>query len=445
MIMVGDCIEAMRLMAPNSVDAVVTDPPYGIGFMGQAWDGKDIEAQTKNRQGNGSQCPTAWSPNAGHKSAAAAAGFYDLSPKAMMAFQEFTRAWAREALRILKPGGHLVSFASPRTYHRMACGIEDAGFEMRDSLIWMFGSGFPKSKNLCTCKPHVETELVDQHGWRLCGSCGQPYEVGTALKPSFEPASLARKPLEGSVEANLKKWGTGVLNIEGCRITADGEERGPNTGKGALPCRHTTSEAREGGVVVQPDPGGRWPANLIHDGSAEVQAAFPESGGSGPARTLRRGKRRGDAGWGMSDAAGELRDAGTGSAARFFYCPKTSKRDRDEGLEDFEVVDAGTMTGGRQEGSAGLNNPRAGAGRTSGAKNSHPTVKPTPVMQWLVRLVTPPNGLVVDPFTGSGSTGKACALEGLRFLGMELDPKWAPVAVARIKFAHAKHDQEKAA
>jgi DNA modification methylase len=441
MILVGDCIEAMRLMAPNSVDAVVTDPPYGIGFMGQAWDGKDIEARATKRQGNESQCPTAWSANGGHKSAAAAAGFYDLSPKAMRAFQEFSRAWASEALRILKPGGHLVSFASPRTYHRMACGIEDAGFEMRDSLIWMFGSGFPKSKNLCTCKPHVETELVDQHGWRLCGNCGQPYEVGTALKPSFEPATLARKPLEGSVEANLAKWGTGVLNIEACRIGTEGEAMPPNTGKGALPTRHSTTEPREAGVVAQPDPAGRWPANLMHDGSAEVIECFPAA--------AVRGTEPSEANGGMVTNR-RKRVPGTfhgdrGGAERFFYCPKTSKQDRDEGMEGFDVVGAGTMTGGRQEGSAGLNNPRAGAGRTSGAKNSHPTVKPTPVMQWLVRLVTPPNGLVVDPFTGSGSTGKACALEGRRFLGMEIDPAWAPVATARIKFAHAKVAQEKAA
>jgi hypothetical protein len=425
--------------------------------MGQAWDGKDITARAEKRQQHRSQDPTAWSENGGHKSAAAAAGRYDLSPRGMRAFQEWTATWATEAMRVLKPGGHLVSFASPRTYHRMVCGIEEAGYEIRDQIDWMFGQGFPKSLNLCRCKPHVPTQIADQHGWFLCGACGNPYELGTGLKPAHEPICLARKPLDGTVAENVAKWGTGALNIEGCRV--DGaDSRSPNTGRGGIPARHNPEEARAAGVVTQPDPAGRWPANVLHDGSDDVIAAFPQGDVSYVApsdktsnvygRMHREGEPSADSdnegvvGFKMKPGARRL---DSGSAARFFYCPKASKRDRDEGLESFEIATPTQMTGGRKEGSAGLDNPRAGAGRTSGARNSHPTVKPTALMQYLVRLVTPRGGMVLDPFMGSGSTGKACALEGMEFVGIELDSKWASVADARIKVALTQRAPEERA
>lgn len=187
MIHVGDCLEVMRTLAPDSVDSIVTDPPYGIRFMGKAWDSADIEARTANRRSMASTDPSS-SRNGAHGNAAIQAGTYDLTPKGMLAFQQFSADWAREALRVLKPGGHLVSFASPRTYHRMVCGIEEAGFEIRDCLQWLFGSGFPKSKNLAG----------DWEGW------------GTALKPAHEPIVLARKPLSAaSVAANVAEFGTG--------------------------------------------------------------------------------------------------------------------------------------------------------------------------------------------------------------------------------------------
>lgn len=181
MIHVGDCLEVMRAMEASSVDAVVTDPPYGIRFMGKAWDGADIEARVASRRAMLSHAPDA-GPNGGHKSIASEAGKYDLSSVGMRAFQDFSRLWAIEAMRVMKPGAHLVSFASPRTYHRMVCGIEEAGFEIRDSLMWLFGSGFPKSHNLAG----------EWQGW------------GTALKPGYEPIVLARKPLSGTVAANVQ-------------------------------------------------------------------------------------------------------------------------------------------------------------------------------------------------------------------------------------------------
>lgn len=390
----GDCIEAMRAMPDNSVDAIVTDPPYGLSFMGKKWD-------------------------------------YDVPA---------VEVWA-ECLRVLKPGGHLLAFAGTRTQHRMAVRIEDAGFEIRDMIAWVYGSGFPKSLDVskaidkarddssdilrvttfmadaaerasitradvdahmgtsdmggwwlsrlqhrCQC-PKWDQWLqlkvllslgdeMDAEVWRLDGRKGTPgneredrevsgpagnevYQPtqrvlnpgtpvlesarqwqgwGTALKPALEPITVARKPLVGTVAANVLEHGTGALNIDGAR----------------LECQ-------------------RWPANLIHDGSEEVIEAFPQAPGQ--------------------IAKASISDAG--SAARFFYCAKASRSDR-------------------------------------GAENIHPTVKPTDLMRYLCRLVTPPGGLVLDPFMGSGSTGKAALLEGFRFIGCELSAEYAAIAEARI-------------
>lgn len=194
----GDCLEVMRTLPDNSVDSVVTDPPYGIRFMGKAWDGKDIEERAARRASKPS-CDSTCGSNGGHRSLAAEAGKYDLTPSAMRAFQQFSFEWAAEAFRLLKPGGYLLSFASPRTYHHMAAGIEMAGFEIRDQIMWVFGSGFPKSHNLAG----------EYEGW------------GTALKPAHEPICMARKPLAGTVAANVLEHGTGALNIDGCRIPSE--------------------------------------------------------------------------------------------------------------------------------------------------------------------------------------------------------------------------------
>lgn len=359
MIHVGDCLEVMRGMAEGSIDAIVTDPPYGLSFMGKRWD-------------------------------------YDVPS---------TEIWT-ECMRVLKPGGHLLAFAGTRTQHRMAVRIEDAGFEIRDMIAWVYGSGFPKSHN---------------------GDWG-----GTALKPALEPITVARKPLIGTVEANWREHGTGALNIDACRVPTgsmdDIHAKNPHT-KGGFGHGDAAVYGDSAGAPVYNPEAGRWPANVIHDGGDEVIAGFPDSSGSGPARTLKRGKWGDDDGWGMADHAAGLRDAGTGSAARFFYCAKANKEDRDAGLEGFKKSPAGMVSNTsrqhmtrRDEGYQAT--PRA---------NNHPTVKPTDLMRYLCRLVTPAGGLVLDPFMGSGSTGKAAVLEGFQFIGIELDSDYAAIAEARIR------------
>lgn len=413
MILIGDSLEVMRTLDANSVDAVVTDPPYGIGFMGKAWDGKDIVGRMERRRSMPSADPTCTAAG-GHRSAAAAAGLYDLSPQAMVAFQQFTADWCREAFRVMKPGAYLVSFASPRTYHRMACGIEEAGFELRDQIMWLFGSGFPKSHN---------------------GEWG-----GTALKPAHEPIALARKPLVGTVEANWRQHGTGALNIEGCRIeTAENLNGGAYAKEGG---RSESQSLHAGTGMNQPgkttgkefeQPTGRWPANVLHDGSAEVIAAFPkEAGGQDRRKGLTPGIRPGGFGdvgheKGSSTPNGRLY-GDTGSAARFFYCAKASKADRNDGCDDLPKRMSGMVSN-----TSGQHITRRDGGAPGPQPNNHPTVKPTDLMRWLCRLVTPRGGVVLDPFTGSGSTGRAAVMEGMQFVGIELDPDYAAIAEARIR------------
>lgn len=404
----GDCITEMSKLLANSVDAIVTDPPYGIRFMGKAWDGADIDARAATRRGFASQAPGA-GPNGGHKSIAAEAGKYDLAPSAMRAFQEFSEEWAREAFRVLKPGGYLLSFSSARTFHRMTCGIEDAGFEIRDQLLWIYGSGFPKSHNL----------TGGREGW------------GTALKPAHEPICMARKPFKGTVATNVLAHGTGAINIDACRVEPTGESR-DRVGEASQDNRYASAGATNFAATPGPrggDAAGRWPANLITDGSPEVVALFPESS-SGAMKSSTQRAAQDEPGsvcfgtYGGAVASADI-PASAGSAARFFYCAKTSPADRHEGLEhpgqqfkqgttlrDVEVTD------------------------TKG--NNHPTVKPTDLMAYLVRLVTPPGGKVLDPFMGSGSTGKACMREGFAFIGIDLTAEYIPIATARIEFEHAK-------
>ncbi|MDG2524607.1 DNA methyltransferase [Stenotrophomonas sp. HITSZ_GD] len=439
MIHIGDCLEVMRGMAENSVDAVVTDPPYGIGFMGKAWDGADIAARHGKRRSMPSADPTA-TANGAHNSAAAAAGAYDLSPEAMRAFQRFSAAWAAEALRVLKPGGYLLSFAAARTYHRMASGIEDAGFDVRDQIMWVFGSGFPKSHN---------------------GPWG-----GTALKPAHEPIVMARKPLIGTVESNWRAHGTGALNIDGCRVVTGGEVN-PSIARrqGAVGHLSTRSaaeaqadgklESRQTEAAYRAERAGealgRWPANLIHDGSAEVLAEFPDAPGQLADASRNRDQRktqntygamrrgRGDEASADSENEGAVgfkmrpgaRRFDAGGAARFFYCAKASKADRDEGLEAMAKRPAGMVSN-----TSGQHMTRRDDGYEVAARaNYHPTVKPTDLMRYLCRLVTPAGGIVLDPFAGSGSTGKAAVLEGFQFIGIELDSAYAAIAEARIRAA----------
>jgi site-specific DNA-methyltransferase (adenine-specific) len=352
-----DCRDVMSLyLEDNSVDAIVTDPPYGLSFMGKDWD-------------HGVPGIEFW----------------------------------KEMLRVLKPGGHLLSFGGSRTYHRMASAVEDAGFEIRDQIMWVYGSGFPKSLDVSKAIDNVagaEREVIGKTkgaGAKDPISFGnghnREYDItapateaarqwqgwGTALKPAHEPLVLARKPLIGTVAANVLAHGTGGLNIDGCRVGNDVRYNAP-AGNANNP--HTaTGPGNPGGFGMKPDSPerlvtGRWPANLIHDGSDEVVSCFPDAAG------------RGD----------DLIDRSKATAARFFYAAKASKKDRDDG-------------------------------------NAHPTVKPTDLMAYLCRLVTPAGGVVLDPFMGSGSTGKAAIREGFRFIGAEREAAYYAIAEARLKAA----------
>ncbi|WP_430444895.1 MAG: DNA-methyltransferase [Pseudomonas piscis] len=370
----GDCLEQLRLMPDNSVDSVVTDPPYGLSFMGKKWD-------------------------------------YDVPA---------VEVWV-ECLRVLKPGGHLLSFAAARTYHHMAVGIEMAGFEIRDQIMWVFGSGFPKSHNL----------KGDRAGW------------GTALKPAHEPICMARKPLAGTVEANVLAHSTGALNIDGCRVgneVISTHSRGSN---GAFPKRPGETSAEESGRKKDQRNGldhsertGRWPANLIHDGSPEVVALFPaEAGASAPVKGTEESRASVGIITGERARVVGAFHGDSGSAARFFYCPKTSRRDRNEGCEAMKRKPLHWSSGDANPGSF----QSEGTDKTS--QNNHPTVKPTDLMAYLLRLVTPPGGTALDPFMGSGSTGKAAMREGFRFIGCELDEQYAAIARARIEHELAKPKQ----
>ena len=359
----GRCEDVLRSMADNSVDSIVTDPPYGLSFMGHKWD---------------YQVPT-------------------------------VEQWT-QCLRVLKPGGHLLAFGGSRTYHRLVVNIEDAGFEIRDQLMWIYGSGFPKSKN-----------LTGEHAGK-----------GTALKPAHEPIVMARKPIVGTVESNVNQYGTGALSIDLCRVPTEEILAG---GSGGL-LSHVRDAKEANHQEWCGEQAGRWPANILHDGSEEVISAFPDAKGQqGNLKTTGKARPAGAA-FGNMDAPREhaMRIETSKSAARFFYCAKVSRAERDEGMERFVSATASEMTGGRSEDSAGINNPRAGAGRTGGAKNNHPTVKPVELMRYLCRLVTPKSGVILDPFMGSGSTGKAALLDGFGFVGIELDPDHLVTAAARIGY-----------
>lgn len=377
----ADCRDVLRSLADYSIDSIVTDPPYALVSIVKRF-GKPGSAPAKGNEAY----------------QRASAGFMGKSwDTGEVAFSE--EFW-RECLRILKPGGHIVAFSGTRTYHRMAVAIEDAGFEIRDQLGWLYGSGFPKSHN----------QKDDWEGW------------GTALKPAWEPIALARKPLDGTVAANLAKWGVGALNIDGCRVGDEiagwgGGAAGGNTWNDGNMGLGKSGEARP---VV-----GRWPANIAHDGSDEVLAAFPNTKSGKPS-----GVKAGNNNNVYGQFAGGVPVTGfgdEGSAARFFYCAKASRKDRDEGLEG---ADKATTS----DGPAIAADNAYQRGKTLRA-NTHPTVKPTDLMRWLCRLITPPGGVILDPFMGSGSTGKAALLEGFRFIGCEREDEYMPIAQARITAA----------
>jgi DNA modification methylase len=361
----GDALDDLRRMEDSSADALVTDPPAGIGFMGAEWD--------KDKGGRG-----AWV------------------------------AWLteilRECRRVLKPGAHALVWALPRTAHWTAWAVEDAGFEVRDTIAHLFGQGFPKSHNLDG----------EWEGW------------GTALKPAREDWILARKPLCGTVAANVREWGTGALNIDGCRI-------GDNAPVGATK--------------------GRFPANLTLD--EEAAAALDAQSGTTSVTGCRSERSRNRKVEGTAFLPADHRSkeypGDAGGASRFFYVAKPSRREKEAGCEHLPRKTAAELTG-RAEGSAGLvmrhedgsekANPYAGTSGAEPRANHHPTVKPVALMRYLCRLVTPPGGLVLDPFAGSGTTGVGALLEGFRFVGVERDESYATIARARL--THASRDESQA-
>lgn len=409
----GDCLEKLKDLPDNSVDAVVTDPPYGISFMAKHWD-------------------------------------YDVPQ---------VEVW-EQVLRVLKPGGHALIACGTRTQHRMVVNIEDAGFEIRDVVSWIYGSGFPKSHNVSKAidkAAGAEREVVGKMAQPASAKKGtfncsfdeskavitapateaakQWDGWGTALKPACEFFTLARKPLsEKTVAANVLKWGTGGINIDGCRV---GTETRTSKGMSSLGVMHDDNWKPQ---RVESISQGRFPANLIHDGSQQVMALFPET--KTGARKARTGKRGSSNPAHMSRVKGDNEhqlsnghwpaDNG-GSAARFFYCAKASKKDRDEGLDEFEDKLA-MRYGEKAQGPL----PKQTPSKPTKQKNHHPTVKPTDLMRYLCRLITPPNGTVLDPYTGSGSTGKAAMMENFNFIGIELDEEYHAIAESRIKSAKEK-------
>ena len=339
MILQGNNIELLKTLEDNSVDSIVTDPPYGLSFMNKKWD-------------------------------------YDVPS---------VELW-KEVLRVLKPGGHLLSFGGSRTYHRMAVAIEDAGFEVRDQIMWVYGSGFPKSLNIGKAVDKIqgnEREVVgDNPNHRKLqetnSMVGEPHSGdgiitkgqsdwegwGTALKPAHEPICMARKPLsEKTIAENVLKHGTGGINIDDCRIGSE-----------------ETTE-------------GRFPANIMFD-----------------------------------EEAGKI----LGEPSRFFYCPKVSKKERDMGLDDMEDRPSQLNSGGIDRKTSVEKRLETNGENAPTTKNHHPTVKPIKLMEYLIKLVTPKGGTVLDPFMGSGSTGVAAKLNGFNFIGMEMDEDYFKIAESRI-------------
>lgn len=445
----GDCLEVLKSLDAGSIDAIVTDPPYGLAFMGKRWD-------------------------------------YDVPS---------TDIW-QECLRVLKPGGHLLAFAGTRTQHRMAVRIEDAGFEIRDMIAWVYGSGFPKSldvskaidkvngeigrlhkftawmrttgltarqineatqtnmgghyltaasqpaiptaalwkilRPLCADVPAWVDELVDRieaerevvgqkksgianpddrERHTVGGSASVVVDItapatpeaqqwagwGTALKPSLEPITVARKPFRGTVAETVLEYGTGAINVDGCRVAH--EEVCRMMAPSQANIDNPSEKCRQAGrreFVLELKPAGRWPANLIHDGSDEVTDLV-------------------------------------GSAARFFYCPKASKAEREAGLEGMESIHRVNGNKWTDQDYRVTNGERPPTAESGPRTNHHPTVKPIDLMAYLCRLITPPNGTILDPFTGSGSTGVAALREGFKFIGIELNPEYAEIARKRIE------------
>jgi len=401
----GDCLEKLKEAPDNYVSSVVTDPPYGLSFMGKDWD-------------HGIPGKHFW----------------------------------EEILRVSKPGAHLLAFGGTRTFHRLMVAIEDAGWEIRDTIMWVYGSGFPKSHDVSKAIDKAAGAERDVVGVRTDGNKGggaktydddsyvwdKPFSItapatpaaaqwqgwGTALKPAWEPVIVARKPLEGTVAENVQRYGTGAINIDECRVSYNEEK--PNLGGEGYGFRIE-------GRPEEPNNKGRWPANVIHDGSEEVLELFPNT---------KSGKMKQHIEGGQYNVYGKMypRDVetigDTGSAARFFYCAKASRKEREKGLENLEdklYARSGGAQGRENAGETEYLQDSIGLNRISKVKNNHPTVKPLELVKYLVKLVTPPEGIVLDPFMGSGTTGIAALEQGFKFLGVEKEKGYFKIAEERIK------------
>ena len=507
-ILEGDCVERMAEMAESSIDAVVCDPPYGLEFMGKEWDSFRVDARSARwasrsgeaggfgerdgvtlpnygRRRTTSRCKTCGKRDAfrnPHDCGDAAEWqieYVDVVPVEMRAFQNWCHGWALEAYRVLKPGGHLLAFGGTRTYHRLACAVEDAGFEVRDTIAWMYGQGFPKSMDVSKAidkRAGAEREVVDQgENWGAAkaedgkvaiGDYAGRWDVtapatedaahwegwGTALKPAFEPIVVARKPMVGTTVANVLEHGTGALNIDATRIevaggspSVDRREAHAKRGPGVHP-RPTRETPFAAGVdpevatdhFTAPRAGeqiGRWPPNVALGHSPDCKGSTWQGTDvlcvdGCPVKEMNEQTAGISAAW-HAGPEGDDYDASSykhpaqpgrlpphidglaGHGARFFYIAKAKSRERVAGVE----------------------------------RNLHPTVKPVQLMRWLVRLVTPPGGVILDPFLGSGSTGCAAMAERFRFVGIERDPDYLELARARVAdwaFAHPPPKEEDA-
>jgi DNA modification methylase len=411
----GDNIQVLKTLPDNSVDSVVTDPPYGLKFMGKQWD-------------------------------------YDVPS---------VELW-KECYRVLKPGGYLLSFGSSRTYHRMAVKVEDAGFEIRDQIMWVYGSGFPKSHNvglsidkllghpdrghrIATASRTHPDGTFEPNGEKLLpyetkSEEAKPFEgFGTALKPAHEPIVMARKPFKESVAKNVLKWNTGGINIDDCRVEFEATKNPatnplyrqendyimPKKGEESNGVVSFTSSKNKISLL------GRFPANIIFDEEAgmilDEQSGITSQGHWSKTKTTGFGKFGN--GKTIYSGIGE-KDNIKGGASRFFYCPKPSKKEREEGLTNESVV-----IKGRDDGQDNRNVPQKL--RKTNRKNTHTTVKPLKLMQYLIRLVTPPFGVTIDPYFGSGSSGKSTIREGnYKFIGIEKEKEYFNIAVERCQFEH---------
>lgn len=432
----GNMLDMLESIEPNSIDAIICDPPYGLtnnknskkGFMNKSWDASKIETNVE--------------------------------------------AW-RKCYEVLKPGAYLLAFGGTRTFHRIACAIEDAGFEIRDTLMWLYGSGFPKSHNVGLAldrKSGIESEVVgvvnkgssplpNTHIDKWCDNQKDgKYQIkqasndfsgyGTTLKPAYEPIIMARKPLEGSTVDNMLKYGVGGINIDECRV-GDEKISTHNAPKGTFaggePNRgsDTNSYSRHRG---------RFPSNVITDGSDEVKAnmSYTKSTGQSKTRPNFKDSKDTNLSFGQNDkplgriANNTIYANDEGSVCRYFYCAKASKKDRDEGCDMFQeqkTTDGNIRANSETARQFGVNSALR--------RNDHPTVKPTKLMQYLIRLVLPRGGVLLDCFMGSGSTGKACMFENrernadYKFIGVELTKEYLPIARARIDYAINKYEYDK--